>query len=320
MAEPVEKPGSERTQRRSVTLPAIAGGAGTYVGEDLACQRCGYNLRGLGRDAHCPECDAPVAHALRGDWLRYSSPDWVATIAKGYVMQSMAVLLGMIALILVAAASELLLLPWLTLSCALTIGAVALVGVWQTTAREPAAAGVERRFSDRRMLRALTILGIALQAGAGFVAQVNPTAGLLVRLTAAGVMFMGIICAFRLAISLAERVPDVALANETRIVLWGMAFSFGLTLSLFAVVLSAGTTSMWWSMAFCSSCFPILGCLVFTVWSFTLFFRYAAALRTAAHDARALVHGPISNATHSSSATVGPSAAHQVPIDDMPAP
>jgi hypothetical protein len=37
--------------------------------DELACEGCGYTLRGLARDARCPECNAPVAESLHDDRL-----------------------------------------------------------------------------------------------------------------------------------------------------------------------------------------------------------------------------------------------------------
>jgi len=33
---------------------------------DLVCRRCGYNLRGLDRAGHCPECRAEVGRSETG--------------------------------------------------------------------------------------------------------------------------------------------------------------------------------------------------------------------------------------------------------------
>ncbi len=50
---------------------------------DLPCRDCGYNLRGLHKDARCPECAAPVAESLAGFLLRFAQPEWLERVALG---------------------------------------------------------------------------------------------------------------------------------------------------------------------------------------------------------------------------------------------
>ena len=46
------------------------------IAEDLPCLRCGYNLRGLGSEAACPECASAVGQSIQGDLLRFCDPVW----------------------------------------------------------------------------------------------------------------------------------------------------------------------------------------------------------------------------------------------------
>ena len=50
------------------------------IAADLPCHRCGYNLRTLGTDARCPECNFPVYDTLQnftgGRPVRPLNPAW----------------------------------------------------------------------------------------------------------------------------------------------------------------------------------------------------------------------------------------------------
>ena len=50
--------------------------------EDIACRKCGYNLRGSNKDGACPECGTAVGRSTH-DLLRFSDPTWVCTLASG---------------------------------------------------------------------------------------------------------------------------------------------------------------------------------------------------------------------------------------------
>ena len=53
------------------------------VTADIACRRCGYNLRGLPVDGRCPDCAMPIAASVRGDDLVYADPIWIAKLTLG---------------------------------------------------------------------------------------------------------------------------------------------------------------------------------------------------------------------------------------------
>lgn len=256
--------------------------------DDLACGVCGYNLRGLSTSGACPECGAAVDHALHGGLLRFSDPRWVRTIARGFWLQSATVAIGVAAIVVAAVFREALGIPWLVLAIALTAGSVGLLGVWLATTREPAAAGHERPFTARRLLRSLTIAGVLLQAGSGYIAQMWPQGALSVRLVAAAVMISGILCAFRHAINLALRIPDPALVTETRSVMWGLFVSYGIFLTIIALALSDVNVPLLMMLACGMSCTIAVACVVFTLWSLTLFARYAHAMRLVAVSAELL--------------------------------
>ena len=49
-----------------------------------SCIKCGYNIKGLFAEGHCPECGTPVAQSLRGDLLQHAAGDYVKTILTGH--------------------------------------------------------------------------------------------------------------------------------------------------------------------------------------------------------------------------------------------
>lgn len=55
---------------------------GKIIG-DLACLRCGYNLRLMRPEAFCPECGVGVERTVRGDLLRFSDAAWLRGVTNG---------------------------------------------------------------------------------------------------------------------------------------------------------------------------------------------------------------------------------------------
>lgn len=69
-----------------VLQPGVWPAPGQVVSDDRPCLVCGYNLRSMAVSAQCPECGTPVERSLRGILLRYSSPDYVATMRRGITL------------------------------------------------------------------------------------------------------------------------------------------------------------------------------------------------------------------------------------------
>lgn len=53
------------------------------VAADLPCVVCGYNVRTQPGDGICPECATPIVKSLQRGLLRFASPPWVRTLARG---------------------------------------------------------------------------------------------------------------------------------------------------------------------------------------------------------------------------------------------
>lgn len=299
MGVPVEKPSTDHVEPFTQPAPAVetspwadAHGADfdALVAADLPCRRCGYNVRGLARTGRCPECDTPVARALRADLLRYSDARWVAVIARGFRTVNIAIVLALIAIIILAL-QRALIVPWRTAAITLAIGAVAIVGVWLATAPEPAVVERENPLSTRRMLRVLIIAAIVLQAAGDFLLPYWPGGRSSVRLITGGVWVAGIVCAFRHAAALARRIPDPALAAQTRGVMWGTMASYTVFLVIFAMAVAQRPMSAGLTFVFGLSCTVVIACFLFTVWSLSLVSRYGRALAGAAFEARATALG-----------------------------
>jgi hypothetical protein len=73
---------------------------GLFVGEGVACVRCGYHLRGIESAGVCPECGTPASESLKGTLLQHSSPEYVASLAMGILLIVVCVV-GRIASVLV---------------------------------------------------------------------------------------------------------------------------------------------------------------------------------------------------------------------------
>ena len=53
------------------------------IDDDIACRKCGYNLRGLLPDGYCPECAGKISQSLEDDRISFCNPIWVRGLASG---------------------------------------------------------------------------------------------------------------------------------------------------------------------------------------------------------------------------------------------
>ena len=140
------------------------------VCEDTPCLNRGYNLRGLHESARCPECAAAASKSLRGDFLCYSNPHWIRTVARGAALTSAGcwgIALAMVGIFLVwrsaysiapaMAAIELV-------SIVVVWGVILLltVGAWLLTTPGATYRAPEGRFAARRLTRAALCLSLVL--------------------------------------------------------------------------------------------------------------------------------------------------------------
>lgn len=153
--------------------------AATVVVRGRVCLSCGYDLTGLLSDAFCPECGAPVERSLRGNLLRYSSPDYVRTLRTGVLIAEIAAL----------AAAGVTLMPigggllqgvgvsprateMLSRGASIIVTILMLVGWWIFSTPDPAGIGDDRSTTPRKLLRVSLIIEMVLTVakfGAAFL-------------------------------------------------------------------------------------------------------------------------------------------------------
>ncbi len=68
-----------------------------HIDEDVACKQCGYNLRTLSVDGHCPECNTAVHHSLVGYYLGHAPPEWVRRLSRGVLFLIIGAILSALA-------------------------------------------------------------------------------------------------------------------------------------------------------------------------------------------------------------------------------
>ena len=67
---------------RLVAVPRVSIPTATLQ-PTLSCTRCGYDLRGLRREARCPECGTPLVLSLYGEYLRHQPAAWIGRLVRG---------------------------------------------------------------------------------------------------------------------------------------------------------------------------------------------------------------------------------------------
>jgi hypothetical protein len=269
---------------------------------DLLCRRCGYNLRGLDIDGHCPECRAEVARSATPDLLRYSDVEWMRRTARG------AHLLAVVVVVRIAVRNTILTLVQpevVAVPIGIALAALWAVAIWECTRSDPGhrpAPRVERaRLGARSLLIGIAVLEIALVTrdpalAVNSIFALTPGAASFLHWTFDALELTAALLGFFLiltwALSLVDRIPDADLATSTRSTRKGIAVCYGI---LAAVVAP-------WSLVTLITTLPpradyvgktIIGLLeagatiallVYAVLAIILLFRYRAALVKAAEE------------------------------------
>ena len=212
------------TPADTVTLdPPAAVASG--VACDIACVKCGYNLRGLNQERRCPECGMPVARSLHADRLATADPSWLERICRGQacITVGVALMLAVYSSVFVVALTGRL--PRFVAK-ALDVGLLmvplilVLIGVVKVTALDPRLSLARQPLGLRRLSRGAAIAAL-LCTLLGAAVDLQPS-GVPPAVGKASNWAYGIMLAFtvvsvtRYLARLAERVPDPKLVQRTR--------------------------------------------------------------------------------------------------------
>ncbi len=292
--------------------PAIPGeillDATGRIDENVHCLKCGYNLRGLLLAGVCPECGTPVGRSAQGDLLRFCSPDWVDTLASG-----MNWIVAGIVLSFLAGCGTALVAGFTATYGGAGTSAIALVGVamavvsligyWKVTTPDPSRLNQDTSLTARQLVRITIILSLLMNTPEYLPNLVPVWLTTLIALAGGAAGIVNTFASFIYARQLALRIPDLSLASQTRIVMWGIAAVGVAGLGMVAFGVAAvpamlptpgpGTGGTTGPAAVSMAGFVIGGCaagvggLVFGIWALILLFRYRGRLVDAARQARA---------------------------------
>ncbi|RJP37963.1 MAG: hypothetical protein C4547_04955 [Phycisphaerales bacterium] len=209
---------------------SVAGVRFTAEGDidtDVACRRCGYNLRGLLRDDRCPECGSPAVLALQGDRIRFGDPGWVDRLAKGVRLVVWGIVLAFLSGLAGAVSSTVILATIVTVLASL----MRCCGVWLLTSPDPSGLGEASYATSRKVVRIAAVIGLVGAAVGGFggsMALTLLTGTLGVAATLAGVIEQ--IATLLFLEKLCRRIPDKKLAGRARVIRCGILFGYAFML------------------------------------------------------------------------------------------
>ncbi len=290
------------TVRPLSTSAAAKLDAAGNVAVDVACRRCGYNLRTLPSVGKCPECGTAVGRSLHGDLLQYSDPEWVEKLAGGMNWIIASVIIAILTGMIIEAVTTMIggtggadfntiAAPLMELS----LGAVGLVGYWMFTTPDPGKVEPEKPTSVRNLVRGTAVFNYLASPIAQALVVALPLISVGISVLSALVGIVGMFAIFLYAISLADRIPDVLLARSCRTVMWGIVVVMvgGIVMAVLSSIAPGGPAPAG-LLAF-AGCFVGVGSLVFGIWAIILVIRFRKAMVKAAQTARvtwATPHGP----------------------------
>jgi hypothetical protein len=187
----------------------------------------------------CPECGTPVGVSVSGDFLRFSDPAWLRTIAQGMSLILWGILVGVV----VGIAGQIIFrgVPVLHSVIALLASSIGVTGAWMMTTPDPGSLGQEKAMNARTFTRiavacgvgssALQLIQVSLAHGG---ASLPVLAILYVPFAIIGVV--GEFTKFAYIGRLAMRIPNAELAKKAEKVRWGYAISLGVVVICGAIV------------------------------------------------------------------------------------
>jgi hypothetical protein len=143
------------------TLTAIL--APSALDQNLACHRCGYNLRTLAPSARCPECSTPIASSLDVTLLRYADPSWTQALALALGLMIFSVVfqtLQLLTLLLFLKSQDLWMFATLLMKGYQFVVPLFWLGVYLLGQRNLLTDPPSRRFSLRRAMRIAALLNL----------------------------------------------------------------------------------------------------------------------------------------------------------------
>lgn len=236
------------------------------VAIDLPCKQCGYNLRGLAQRGQCPECAADVALSLRGDFLRFCSPEWLARVTWGVTIMLVIIPFGLLVFIV----SFVLLVqrqpPIFGQAAQLATALLWTCGTWLLTSPPPDRTGDDPDATLRTVTRTAGILGpavIAMPALRPLATQLVPAPFFwsLVGLCWAAVA-IGELAKLAIYERLARRIPSRLLTNDAHLLLQIFKALLGgtaLLLGLVGLITFAGSNTI--LLTAVASLGPLLFCI-----------------------------------------------------------
>ena len=287
---------SEPNDPFNVPLPAVDDQQ--HLAEDVTCRECGYNLRGIHVESACPECGSAVGWSIKGDFLRYSNPDWVATLAEGMAWLLTSVVLSFIFScisrnIVQSASSSAQASAALAAGLELIPSLVGAVGYWKVTQPEPTdqpavelLTGIDARRTARWCMIGSVFCGalqVPLQMG-------QPIIAVAFAVLSAVLGIVGFLALLVYARRIARRLPDDRLARHTYIVLWGYIALYVLSALMAGFVFAifgTGNTGTGAGVTLAAIGIPLLiAWLVFGIWGIVLLVQFRRGLTEAARHAR----------------------------------
>ena len=254
---------------------------------DARCIRCGYDLRGHDVDGRCPECGLKAHWSLRAPILLSQYPaGWVAAMARGVKLLSLAYLILFVMLILSVGGAldghQVLLMSTMVVG-----GVLQAAGAWLL-------AGSSRHWSEPRgtvnrfLLRVMSLALIVGGAGALWVAfdyqVIVAKASFFAMLTS----LLAPIAAFVRIRTVARMISDADLLEHATAVGGGFLASVLACVALYVVIGFRGeATSTWITVALFG---VVIAMLLFLLWGAFLMFcciiDFSQAARIATADWR----------------------------------
>lgn len=213
----------------------------TAVDQDIPCRKCSYNLRGLSIEGRCPECGLPIGLSVHGELLRYSDPNFVATLARGISLilwGIFVIIVGTIVVMVAAVAARSGAGPGVMVASAVPfIGNVMMiVGAWFLTVPDPSGLGEDRYGTARKIIRIALVVGLLNQLinwGLQSSPSLAPAAQLALQTIAFVAGIVGVVGQFAQLYylhKLALRIPNPDLSQRARFLMWALGISYGLLL------------------------------------------------------------------------------------------